>query len=356
MRTYRTDRALFLLCLAFFAGGARYRHKDRMEDTAAAVSSGGNPAAPATFEQAFAADASPAPDPSTQTTDAAAAEQPTAASEASPQQADERSPFIPRPRFDEVNTERNELKQWKEQYAWAEQVNRDQLAQVQQLAEKYTRDKLGFLNELAQEIQSDPVLGPQLRSMAARTLAAARGQQAPAADAEPQLETIPVELQDGRVVQFVTADSQQKREQWLQRQWLAQAEQKFAPVVQTVEQVKAERAAAEQRAQVEQFATTTFADVQTWPGMDNADTRKAVADALKGMALQSDDPREVALALNAAYRKVVVPTLSRKAESSLLDSLQQKAAASTSVNPGSAASSTPKSYKSFTDLPPEAWR
>ena len=51
----------------------------------------------------------------------------------------------------------------------------------------------------------------------------------------------------------------------------------------------------------------------------------------------------------------VLPTLNSTAQSQLLDKLQTKAAASTSVNPG-AASSAAKSYDSFHKLPAELWR
>jgi hypothetical protein len=48
--------------------------------------------------------------------------------------------------------------------------------------------------------------------------------------------------------------------------------------------------------------------------------------------------------------------MSSKAESRVLDNLQRKAAASTSVNPGSAAPSTPKRIDSFSQLPADAWK
>jgi hypothetical protein len=53
---------------------------------------------------------------------------------------------------------------------------------------------------------------------------------------------------------------------------------------------------------------------------------------------------------------VVLPKLSQKTEASLLEKLQTKAAAATSVNPGNAASTASRGFKSFADLPPEMWR
>lgn len=250
---------------------------------------------------------------------------------------DDRSPFIPRARFDEVIAERNAIKQWKEQYAWAEQVNRDQLQEAVTLAQRYKGNPIEFLQELAKEVQSHPEYGPQLKSMAARTLAAARGQQEQPKG--PDLSAIAIDLGNGQ--QISLGD--------LKAQWLAEVEQKFAPVASTVQSIQEEKAKAEQAAQIADFTTKTFDDLKTWPGMDNPANQKAVGEALKAMSIDGNDPREVALALNAAYRQVVLPTLGSKAQAQLLDNLQQKAAASHSVNPGAAASAAPSDIRSFTD-------
>jgi len=296
-------------------------------------------ASPTTFAEAFAADASSASNTPEQSNDAAAAVQPTTPEGSPQQQADERSPFIPRPRFDEVVTERNALKQFKEQYAWAEQVPREQLTSMMEFYSQFqSGDPIEALNTLASRLQADPVHGPKLRSMAAKTLAAHRGQSQPQ-NTGPDLNAIVVDLGNGQ--QFSLAD--------FRKQILAEAEQKFAPVAQTVEQYKAEKAAAEQQAQIAQFTTSTFEDVKTWPGMDSPDNQKKVGEALKAMQIDGSDPREVALALNAAYRQVVLPTLGSKSEARLLDTLQQKAAAAHSVNPGAAANAAPANITSFHD-------
>ena len=96
-------------------------------------------------------------------------------------------------------------------------------------------------------------------------------------------------------------------------------------------------------------------DAAKWPGMDVKENRLAVKAAMEAMRITSDDPRDLQLALNAAWRQVVLPTLSAKAQSQLLDNLQTKAAASTSVNPGSATPSTPRNVTSFND-PSLEWK
>lgn len=334
-----------------------------MEDTGTAVAStpasGGESGAssapaPNTFAEAFARDASLASPQATDPSDAAAAAQPDG-SETSPQQQDDRSPFIPRARFDEVNNSLKELKAWKEQRAWAEQVNPHEFAQIQQIAKHFAGgDTIAGIQALLAEARKDPAVDAQLRSFYGRALAQARSQQAQA-PSEPQPD-LPIQLEDGRVVHLYSADQQAKREAWLQQQWLSQVEQKFQPVTQTIETLQAERAAAERTQQIEHFVTTTYQDVATWPGMESKDAQAAVARELAAARIDPNDPREVQIALNAAYRRVVLPTLGKQAEAKLLESLKTKAAAATSVNPGSAAASTPRSVRSFKDLGEEAWR
>ena len=307
---------------------------------------------PTTFAEAFASDASSASNPSDQSTTPPAAEQPGTGTEASPQQTEDRSPFIPRQRFDEVNTERTTLKEWKERFAWAEQVNQADLQEAIRIAQLSKTDPIAYMQEFVKDLQAHPTYSAQLKSLAAKALAA-RGQ-GPQAPQEPQPD-LPIQLEDGRVVHLYSAEQQAKREAWLQQQWLNAVDQKIQPIQQTHEQQIAERKAAEQRQQIEHFTTTTYADMATWPGMDDKANQAAVGEYLKGLNVTSDDPREVQLLANEAYRKVVLPKLSQQAQSTLLDNLKTKAAASTSVNPGSAAATTPKRINKFSDLPKEAW-
>jgi IS30 family transposase len=159
-------------------------------------------------------------------------------------------------------------------------------------------------------------------------------------------------MEDGRTVGMYSADQIAA----LRDQWLQTVKQEFQPVTETMEAYKAQVAASEHARQVTAYVDTTTADVQTWPGMEDPETRKAVAEELSRTRVAEDDPREISLALNAAYRKVVLPKLASKSESSVLDTLRRKAAASSSVNPGSAAPTSPRPIKSFSDLPADAWR
>jgi len=306
--------------------------------------SGGNPAsAPASFADAFAADASPASDtPSPETSTPAAEAAPPSGESTTPAADDPRSPFIPRPRFDEVNAKYNELKTWKEQYAWAEPLNREEVQQLMAFRQAYAANPIETLQAELAALQDNPVYAQQLRSLAARQLAAGRGQAQPAA---PDLNPIAVQLEDGRTVSLYSAEQMSA----LKAQWIEEIKREFAPVVQTVEDQRRANQQAETQRRAQEFGQTTYAELKTWPGMDQKENQIKVRDELAAMRFDSDDPRDVTLALNAVYRKVVLPTLNQKAQSQLLDSLQQKAAASTSPNPGSAVPTAPKRIDSFHD-------
>src|SRR6185436_7125744 len=161
--------------------------------------SGGNtPAERPTFEQAFAADASPASDPSTAAT--ASPEGPAAtSSEATP--GDDRSPFIPRPRFDEVNTRLKTAEAEAQSLrdvlgGLPPQQARDFLQGLRDMSQDpegwYVKQALSYqnrpqlLDRIVSEFQKHH--GDEIRSYFGRKLAERQIQ------TEPKLETIPVEM------------------------------------------------------------------------------------------------------------------------------------------------------------------
>lgn len=309
--------------------------------------SDGNSAAPATFAEAFAADASSASDSSTQSPTPAAAEAPpTPGSESTPGAQDERSPFIPRDRFDEVNRKYNELKAWREQHGWAESVDLQAVQKAAEIGQLYTQDRAGYIRQILAEAVGDPNLAPVVRSEAARLLAGARGQQ-PAVAPEPQL--VPVQLEDGSVVQVPRDPAAWLA--WHQQQWLSQVEQKIAPALQTAEEVKAAKEFAARSQQAQSFAQSFVGDLQALPHF--AEVKADIYDRLSKATLQSDHPDEVKATAYRIYTQVfaekVLPKLSQTAQAEQLDDLKRKAAASTVPNPNAAVPSTPRDIKSFND-------
>jgi hypothetical protein len=332
-----------------------------MDGTTATPSSGSATTGPTSFSDPSltwsdapsastpAAESQPADSASASTTETPAASAP----ETGPPQQGE----PPQERWADIlaNTRTKEreaaLSEWRQKHGWAEQVNQQEYQQVAELAKRASADPIGYLTDFIKELQSSPEHAAQLRSLAARALA-----QRSSTPQGPDLNPIQVQLENGQTVGLYSAEQIAA----LKGQWLTEAEQKFAPAMQTVEQLRAQQQEAvraqQQQREIAQFTTTTMQDVQTWPGMDSEANRKAVAEELGRMTMASDDPREVSLALNAAWRKVVAPTLTHKAESQLLDSLKTKAAAATSVNPGSSAPSSPRTITRFDQLPADAWR
>jgi hypothetical protein len=309
-----------------------------METPVSDGNSAAAPAAPTSFAEAYATVASSATDTPDQSSTPAAAETPPTDQGAAPADSDERSPFIPRARFDEVNTDRNSLKQWKEQYAWAEQIPREQLTAAMDFYGQFNgADPIAALQQLAQRLQDHPEHGPKLKSFAARALAQARQPQTPQ-PAGPDYSQIVVDLGNGQQISLADFESSV----------LAKAEQKFGPALKTVEQYAAERKQADQQREVSAFSTRVDSALKELiPNYD--DVKADISTELRAMQIKGDDPRDVEIATLRAAMKVAFPKLGSKAQSQLLDTLQQKAAANTSVNPGSAASSVPSDIRSFHD-------
>lgn len=246
------------------------------------------------------------------------------------------------------------LSEWRQKHGWAEQVNPQEFQQVAEMAKRASADPIGYLTDFIKELQGSPEHAAQLRSLAARALAQRSG--APA-EQEPQPD-LPIQLEDGRVVHLYSAEQQAKREAFLQQRWLQSVEQKLQPLQQSYEQQQeAAKAYAAQQDRLT-YANQTAETAAKWKGMSDPVFRQRVTERLAQMQVNGDDKRDVSLALHDAYlavRDENDQTATQKAQSQLLDNLQRKAAASTSVNPGSAAASTPKRVDRFDQLPKEAW-
>jgi hypothetical protein len=303
------------------------------------------PATPAlTFEDVYAADASSASDPSEQSSlTPPAAGQPGAAPE-SPQ-VEDRSPYIPRARFDEVNTRLREAETFKQQYEWAAQVNPQDLAEVVQIAKLSKDDPIAYVQQFIADLQADPKYGAQLRSLAARALS--HREAAPAPQPAPvDMTPTSVQLEDGRVVSLYSAEQLAAREQLL----LSQVDQKYAPALQTAAELKSERELAVATRQADTFASDFLTEVRALPNFKSVELQiKSDLQQLIAQNQVGDHPAELRDAVRSLYLKHALPTLQRTAQSAQLDSLQRTAAASSGINPGSAAPTSPRRVKSFDD-------
>lgn len=235
------------------------------------------------------------------------------------------------------NARAKAVEEWKGKYGWAEQIDQQSLQEAIRIAQLSKADPIAYVQEYIKELQGHDTYGPQLRSLAARALASARGQQQ---EQEPQPD-LPIQLEDGRVVHLYSAEQQAKREAYLQKQWMASVKQELQPMVKTVEQVKAERDAAAAEAETQRYLETTWNDLLTWPGMDDKGMRAEVGKYLEAHPSRTEDPRDIAIALSAAYRAVVVPKRDAASRQAVVDDIHKQANAST-VNPALSGTKTQK--------------
>lgn len=309
---------------------------------------------PASFAEVSWSDDSSSSSPSSESTtaantsaDATVPPAETQTPEGSPQQGEP-----PKERWDAIlaNAREKAVAEWKDKYGWAEQVNHEQHAAMMQFYQGFSDpggDPVAFLQQVVERLSAHPEHGAKLRSLAARQLAAARGQQA-APQPDTSLPNVEITDAQGNVVgtlsQILAAERQR---------WQTEVDEKYGPALTAAQKLeKAEREAA-----ANAYATSAMERLSR---LADFETHKAeIGRQLNALKLNVNDERALEYIVKGIYTDVVTPKrekeLSSKSQSELLDNLQRKAAASTSVNPGSAAPSTPKVITSFSQLGREAW-
>jgi hypothetical protein len=309
--------------------------------------SGGNPA-PTSFAEAMAADATPASDPATTTPDSAQPAEQAESSTTVPSQHgsdDDRSPFIPRARFDEVNTKLKELKEWRESRSWAEQVDPQAFQTMVQWFGKATADPRAFAIQLIEELSNHPDHAPAMRSELARRL----GTRPQKASTDDNLDPdVAITDAQGNVVGRTYSDQLlAKREARLREQIQQEVDAKYASHFKTLDEFKSQREREQQAAQANEFGASFYKELSALPLADKH--RGEIGEALRAMRLESDHPDAVRAAAYRAYHQVVGPKLLASGQQTVVADLQRKAHASTAVNPSAAALSTPARPRSFDD-------
>jgi hypothetical protein len=315
-----------------------------LDGNSTATSSG-----PTTFEEAFAADVSSTSDPASASTEA---QQPAASAEtqaATGQPAgdlDERSPYIPRARFDEINTKLKEAQQWRESRAWAEQVDAPAFQQMTSWFLRAQTDPRGFALGLLDEMTQHPEHAQAIRSELARRLGTRQTSSAPAADTMPEPDVAITDANGTVVGRTYSAEQLAKRDAFLQGQWMSQVEGKIAPHLQTLKSIEQERQDLANARQAESFGASFAQELAGLPLFN--ELKKDIAAELSKLQVP-DDPNAVRIATYQVYHRLVAPKLSNGAQQTVLADLQRKAKASTGVNPGTASSTLPKGVSSFYD-------
>jgi len=218
-----------------------------------------------------------------------------------------------------------------------QQIESPEGQRLRQWADAYrTNPEQWLANTVAELAQVRPDLVPNFRSQAARILGA---KQQAAESFEPD---IPVYNEQGQMVaQTYSAD---KVKSLVQQAVAAALQQEVTPLKQDF-QARQEQ---EQQRQILQDATQTansqFEQAKAWPGFLTDPAKGTVdPDLVKAFAEHQD------WSLERAYIAVVVPKLRAKDQAQVLDDLKTKAAASTGVNPGSAAVASTRRPKDFND-------
>ena len=248
----------------------------------------------------------------------------------------EREGFIPRARFDEVNTRMAAAEKFREQYSWAESVPREQLEQMSNWYAKYQGDPGDFLEQAYQEALSHPVHGATVKSRIARMMASMRQtQQAPAEQTfEPD---VPVMNEQGQIVsRTYSAD--------LVKQMLAhEIDKRIQPLKQDYdtrqETAKQQEARKQQETQAHAQADADVAYVKSRPFFK--DHKDAILKVF-----QENPKMSIREAADYVLDTQILPSYGQKAEAKVLSDLQQKANAQT-VNPGTPSGTAQPKFKSF---------
>ncbi len=142
-----------------------------------------------------------------------------------------------------------------------------------------------------------------------------------------------------------------QRDAYLEQQLMQKVAQSFGPKLQTLDTIQKEREQAVMREQATSFASSFEQTAkEMFPTFDTKQHGPAIAAELQKLRLPPNaHPSVVEAAGLRALNRVMLPTLSSTAQSQLLDSLQQKAKASTAVNPASAAPTSTGKVSGFHD-------
>ena len=227
------------------------------------------------------------------------------------------------------------LNEWRQQYGWAESVDRNQLEQMAEWYGRYNGDAGEFMESILQESLQHPVHGASVRSRLGRMLSSLRAQQTqPLPEIEPD---IPVMDSNGNVVNH--AYSAKAMKEIVQREIQSALGKEVAPLKEDYETRKAKEEREERRDQAYQQADADVEYVKSMPGFT-----EHKADIL---ATFKANPR---MTIRQAYDEVlkskIFPGYGQKAEAKVLSDLQQKANAQT-VNPGTPSGSAKPKFKDF---------
>lgn len=298
---------------------------------------------PATALEAFAQVTA---DPSTATDPAAIAQVETGA----PAPTDKKGPIpfdVHSKALDNARTKASEeaLAKHREQFGWAETVDRSAVEQMQKLGQLYTADRGGYVKQLLAESIADPQLAPIVRSEIARILGSSR--QAAAPSFEPD---IPV--YDGQGVLVNQTFSAEKVRELITHSVAEALGKEIGPIKQDFEARQATAAETEKQAAFDRELDAIWNKNIELPHF--AEYQNEIGKVFAAMPLfEIRDGKKVPIspdqALQKSWNQVVGSQLEAKAQAKALDTFKTKAAAQTVDGSGKAAS-TPKRPRTPAEL------
>lgn len=219
---------------------------------------------------------------------------------------------------------------WESRVGWAKALDRKRAEESLQLAEMLDRDPAIFIDRAIAAMAADPERAPAIRSILGRYLGTRSAHAEPTAELTP----IPVQLEDGRVINVLPADQLAIFE----KQVLAKASEQFKPAMQAAQELQQAKEFAVKQHQAGQFASGFLSELTRLPQFkEHAAEIKA---ELAKTTLETDHPAEVRAATLAIYNRIVLPKLSQAGAASAMASLKQKAAAQVERVSGGAPSPT----------------
>ena len=225
------------------------------------------------------------------------------------------------------------LTEWRQQYGWAESVDRSQLEQMAQWYSRYNGDAGEFVENILQESLQHPVHSASVRSRLGRMLASLKAQQQQAPERiEPG---IPVMNERGEIVAKTYTDAQ--LEQLLQQK-LDAALNPFKEDLET-RKTQAQREADQRKAQEQADADVAY--VKAMPGFE-----EHKADILA--VFKANPKMTIRQAYDDVLKTKIFPAIGQKSEAKVLSDLQQKANAQT-VHQGTATGSQTPKFKNFAE-------
>lgn len=273
--------------------------------------------------------------PSTPEQPAAATVPPSAESTATPGEP-------PKERWPDIldNARKKEREQFYQRYGLTDKDDPQRLKQERDLMLAFQQNPIGVLEFLKPQWLQHPEIGPALNAWAANHLRSlkARGGEGAAAEPEPQPD-VPIQLDNGQVVQLYSAQQLAKRDAWREQQLMGKFKAELSPLQERAQKADQQAAIAEAQTQANQYADQIVGKISKLPGYtENLEKlREAVSHGID---------------LRDAYVDIVVPTLEGRAQQKAVQqveqTLKQRAAAST-ANPSAPAGTTGARPKSFRD-------